>query len=124
MNFSSTKKQLKDLEIVINSFSILDSEMQAIGSGLFLGPSILDHSCDPNAAVTFDGRFLHVRAVRDIPSENIRDVFISYIDQMETKETKQQQLQEQYYFTCSCSRCFGDYWEISFLSLNLVNLLL
>lgn len=98
-------------KMVINSFSILDNEMQAIGSGLFLGPSILDHSCEPNAVVTFDRIFLYLQAVKDLPTKNIKDVFISYIDQLEIQETKQQQLQEQYYFTCNCSRCIGDYWN-------------
>lgn len=92
-------------KMIINSFSICNAEMQIIGGGLFLGASIVDHSCKPNAVAIFDGNILYLRANQDIPCRSIKSVFISYIDQMETKEKRQQQLQEQYYFTCMCICC-------------------
>ena len=36
-------------KLMINSFFILSEKDKFIGKGLFLGASILDHSCDPNA---------------------------------------------------------------------------
>ena len=38
---------------------------ETIGTALYLGPSILDHSCSPNAAVSFDGVNIVVRSLTD-----------------------------------------------------------
>lgn len=42
--------------------------MNTIGTGIYLGVSVTDHSCDPNAVATFDGITLNVRAIEDIES--------------------------------------------------------
>ncbi|KOB73351.1 SET and MYND domain-containing protein 3 [Operophtera brumata] len=54
--------------MIINSFNILDTDMNSIGTGVYLAASTMDHSCDPNAVATFDGKTLNVRAVKDMPS--------------------------------------------------------
>ena len=62
--------------------------------GVFLGPSILDHSCRfplttnldtnewilrrPNAAVSFTGSLLTVRALQ--PLDSLEDALITYVD--------------------------------------------
>jgi len=68
--------------IAVNSFSIIDgSEQDSIGSGLYLGPSIFDHSCVPNAAATFlPDRTIVVRALQDFPDRDLSRFFITYID--------------------------------------------
>lgn len=53
--------------ITINSFSIFNLDMN-IGVGIYLGPSILDHSCKPNAVATFEGTTITVKAIEDLPS--------------------------------------------------------
>lgn len=40
--------------------------MQTLGTGIYLGASILDHSCEPNAVATFNGITLNIRALKDI----------------------------------------------------------
>lgn len=40
--------------------------MTTIGTGIYLGVSITDHSCSPNAVATFDGITLNVRAIEDM----------------------------------------------------------
>lgn len=52
--------------MVINSFTILDNDMNSIGTGVYLACSILDHSCNPNAVATFDGKTISIRATKDI----------------------------------------------------------
>ena len=52
--------------MVINSFMILDIDMNSIGTGIYLASSILDHSCDPNAVATFDGKTINIRAIKDM----------------------------------------------------------
>lgn len=51
----------------VNSYNILDSDMNSIGSGVYLGPSIIDHSCKPNAVAVFEGTTIIIRAIEDIP---------------------------------------------------------
>ena len=43
--------------MVINSFSVMSHEHHDVGVGLYLAASAIDHSCHPNAEVTFDGRY-------------------------------------------------------------------
>ncbi len=90
-------------KMTINSFSICDNEMQPIGTGMYLVASKLDHSCYPNAVVTFQGTSLHVRTTQSFaPGTEAR---ISYIDQLALTCDRKRQLEEQYYFTCTCSMC-------------------
>lgn len=60
--------------MVINTFTIPDEELQDIGSGLYLSPASLDHRCEPNAVVTFQGTSLLVRAVDDIADGHLARV--------------------------------------------------
>lgn len=45
---------------------MLDSEMNSIGTGIYLGASVIDHSCTPNAVAVFQGTTLSIRAVENI----------------------------------------------------------
>ncbi|XP_061169651.1 histone-lysine N-methyltransferase SMYD3-like [Saccostrea echinata] len=92
-------------KMTTNSFTICGEEMQPIGTGIYLGPSLLDHRCKPNAVTTFQGRLLHLRAVEPIPNPSPSNVFISYIDQLDTTTDRKKNLREQYYFDCACSWC-------------------
>lgn len=72
---------------------------------------------------TFVGTELIVYALRDIEFDDIRDIYISYIDELEPFEGRQKQLRAGYYFDCACQRCCrvscGEDWE----NKNNVNLL-
>ncbi|KAL3872214.1 hypothetical protein ACJMK2_040152 [Sinanodonta woodiana] len=100
-------KQLMEVfgRVTINSFTICDGDLQSVGVGLYLGASYLDHSCQPNAVVSFQGQKLMVRALMDIPEVSPSNIFISYTDQLSFTEDRQRQLKEQYYFSCQCTRC-------------------
>ncbi|CAM1321405.1 Bzd (predicted) [Pycnogonum litorale] len=92
-------------KMVINSVTITTGDLRAVGAGLYLGLSKLDHSCKPNAVVNFDGIDASVRLIEDLSVADFNNVFISYIDQINLKEERQKQLLEQYYFTCHCCAC-------------------
>lgn len=92
-------------QMVVNTFCILDSEMQSIGTGMYLAASVVDHSCDPNAVAVFERTTLNIRTLVDIPSLDWNKVFISYVDLMRLPEERQNDLQETYYFLCQCKRC-------------------
>lgn len=98
----------------VNGFNILDPEMLSIGTGIYLGCSVIDHSCDPNAVAVFEGVTIHIRAVKDIPVLDWEKVFISYIDLLNFPKDRQLELQEMYYFLCDCKPC------ASLQSLNLI----
>uniref|UniRef100_A0A182PMG0 MYND-type domain-containing protein n=1 Tax=Anopheles epiroticus TaxID=199890 RepID=A0A182PMG0_9DIPT len=94
-------------KMCINTFNILDTEMNTIGTGMYIGASIIDHSCRPNVIVSFDGETLKMRLLEDYPEQelNFRKLFISYIDLIDTTEVRRDQLAERYYFDCACERC-------------------
>lgn len=54
----------------MNAFNILDQEMNSIATGIYLGVSITDHSCKPNAVATFQGTTLFIRTIEDLASTN------------------------------------------------------
>ena len=93
-------------KICINSFSILNEDLNEIGTGLYICGSILNHSCAPNAAPVFNGIDLEVRAIRQIESHE--EVLINYVDLKMNREDRQIRLSEQYYFDCECLKCVSD----------------
>lgn len=94
--------------MVINSFMILDNDMNSIGTGIYLASSILDHSCNPNAVATFDGKTIYIRANQDLPCLDWNQIRISYIDLMKTPYDRQTELLQNYYFLCQCDRCMDE----------------
>ena len=89
--------------VLVNSFNIMNDEYQSIGIGLYLAPSVLDHSCDPNCTVIFEGKSLVLRTIKDVDSFD--DLRISYTNLLDTKETRREKLAQQYYFSCQCCKC-------------------
>lgn len=66
----------------VNSFNILDTDMTSLGVGIYLGPSILDHSCKPNATAIFEGTKLLIRTLCDLESldwSKVCSLFYYYI---------------------------------------------
>lgn len=79
--------------------------MNSIATAIYLGVSITDHSCQPNAVATFEGNELHVHAIEDLPCLDWSKIYISYIDLLNTPEQRRADLKEHYYFLCVCSKC-------------------
>ena len=90
--------------MVVNTFTVCDGEMMAVGVGLYLGPSALDHSCRPNAVVTMEGTKLSLRNIIDVDLKS-QQICISYSDQLGLTRDRQAELSSQYYFTCDCVMC-------------------
>lgn len=40
--------------------------MNSIATGIYLGVSVTDHSCKPNAVATFEGTTLHIQVTEDM----------------------------------------------------------
>ncbi|XP_023488370.1 histone-lysine N-methyltransferase SMYD3 isoform X2 [Equus przewalskii] len=90
-------------KVICNSFTICNAEMQEVGVGLYPSMSLLNHSCDPNCSIVFNGPHLLLRAVRDI--EAGEELTICYLDMLMTSEERRKQLRDQYCFECDCFRC-------------------
>ena len=91
--------------VLINSFHIMNNEYQSIGIGLYLNASVLDHSCNPNASVSFIGNKIMVKSVSALRIESFTDVRICYINLLNTSVKRKMELKSQYYFTCTCQNC-------------------
>ncbi|XP_062140263.1 histone-lysine N-methyltransferase SMYD3 [Drosophila sulfurigaster albostrigata] len=91
--------------LITNGFNVLDAEMNSIATAIYLGVSITDHSCQPNAVATFEGNELHVHAIEDLPCLDWSKIYISYIDLLNTPAQRRADLKEHYYFLCVCSKC-------------------
>ncbi|KAL6032500.1 hypothetical protein STEG23_013380, partial [Scotinomys teguina] len=89
--------------VICNSFTICNAEMQEVGVGLYPSMSLLNHSCDPNCSIVFNGPHLLLRAVREI--EAGEELTICYLDMLMTSEERRKQLRDQYCFECDCIRC-------------------
>jgi hypothetical protein len=73
--------------------------------GTCLDPTIagLNHACDCNAVVSFDGPSIFVRSLRKI--KRGEEITISYIDTTNPFAMRQAQLKQRYFFTCACDLC-------------------
>uniref|UniRef100_A0A1A9WZC6 MYND-type domain-containing protein n=1 Tax=Glossina brevipalpis TaxID=37001 RepID=A0A1A9WZC6_9MUSC len=91
--------------LITNGFNILDAEMNSIATAIYLGVSVTDHSCKPNAVATFEGTTLHIHAIEDMEFLDWSKIFISYIDLLNTPAQRRVDLKENYYFWCICSKC-------------------
>ncbi|ERL87192.1 histone-lysine N-methyltransferase SMYD3 isoform X1 [Dendroctonus ponderosae] len=89
----------------INSFNICNQELQSLGTGIYLGASIFDHSCHPNALAIFEGTTLIIRTLYALPEVDLSKIRISYIDVLASTEERQKELLDAYYFLCDCPKC-------------------
>ena len=85
-----------------------DDKEKLLGYALYLGPSILDHSCKPTAEVKFIGSRIEVtcKAVRS--TTNLREITISYIDKNLGREERRSILRKHFHFDCLCQRCLNE----------------
>jgi SET and MYND domain-containing protein len=55
-----------------NSHAILDTELEDVGVGIYIGLSQLNHSCYPNCTIVFDGTTAIIRSLCAInPGEEV-----------------------------------------------------
>lgn len=83
--------------------SVESLEGVVVGSCLDPLAALMNHSCEPNAAFFFEHRELRVRSTRSIaPGEELT---ISYINETDSFDYRQEQLSSKYFFTCTCTKC-------------------
>ena len=62
--------------------------------------AMINHSCDPNSVLFFEGRELRLRALKKIDAD--REITISYLDPTLTVASRQAFLSREYFFECRC----------------------
>lgn len=72
------------------------------GSGLWALPSFLNHNCDPNCVVTYQGDVQIIHAFSDIPAG--MELSVGYWDTERTWYFRQKKARG-FRFVCSCPRC-------------------
>lgn len=88
-------------QIATNALSIRPSEIEdGYGTCLDLVVSLINHCCDENAHVFFEGRELRCRAVEDIPAGT--EITVCYLDGRQDVLHRRRTLKENFYFTCDC----------------------
>jgi len=73
------------------------------GSGLWIMPSYINHSCWPNSVRSFLGNLLIVRAARDIPEGE--EITINYIENQSGLQERQKAFYSEWGFNCKCALC-------------------
>jgi hypothetical protein len=61
-------------KILVNSFAIQDELLRPIGRAVYIGASVFDHSCQPNACFVFVGKTLYIRAMKNIDGNPFQNV--------------------------------------------------
>ncbi|GAV04374.1 hypothetical protein RvY_14662 [Ramazzottius varieornatus] len=89
----------------INCFGIRDPFFMERGEGLYLDPSIIDHSCERNATFLFDGLNITIKAFSDIKA--FEDSRISYTELFVPTCVRKRRFTKNYFFDCRCRLCDG-----------------
>lgn len=108
----SARQQLNDyIDKLYDDMDKVSGEfLNCEGSGLYAMQSLCNHSCIPNAEVTFPNNnfVLSIKAVVDIKQGD--EIFISYLDECDrdrSRYSRQKLLRENYLFSCSCEKCIS-----------------
>jgi len=92
-------------KILINSTEITDCMGNTVGTGLYLGLSVVDHSCNPNVNCVFTGTVVELRSLDIIPAPVLANTRVSYNNNILPTKIRQARLKQDYYFLCCCSLC-------------------
>lgn len=82
---------------------VVDVGGHVVGCGLYLEAATANHSCNPNASQSFDGRTLSLRCTRPIAVGE--EVTIGITEMHRPGEARRQALRTSYFFECRCERC-------------------
>ncbi|KAM3727877.1 Histone-lysine N-methyltransferase SMYD3 [Dirofilaria immitis] len=92
-------------KVLVNALVITDSCLNRIGLALYLGLSALDHSCNPDAFIIFNGTKAILRSLNKNITEYNDNLRIPYCDLLDLTSTRCETLQKQHNFVCNCEIC-------------------
>ena len=87
-----------------NLHGVVDAEGRHLGSGVYVPASMFNHSCAPEAVVSFNpGGVLRARAVEDVPAD--APIRIAYSELYASRRSRRDALRAKKGFECACRRC-------------------
>ncbi|ELR25095.1 SET and MYND domain containing 3, putative [Acanthamoeba castellanii str. Neff] len=69
-----------------NNFTVSDGELKPLGLGIYPPAALINHSCDPNCVIIFEGRQCTVRSLRDITKDE--EITFNYVEVGDPTETR------------------------------------
>ncbi|GMT04380.1 hypothetical protein PENTCL1PPCAC_26554, partial [Pristionchus entomophagus] len=88
----------------INKYGITGKMNEAIGTAIYLGLSVLDHSCLPDLEYRFIRSTMILRSQKE-GQKYSDNLLVSYMPHLLTTEERRERLREYYFFECNCVRC-------------------
>ena len=89
--------------------NLLKCPPSSIALAIYPTVSLLNHSCDPNLEVIFYGNTCTVRALKPSPRGHELNIDYGYIYYLTTRKRRQLALKAQYFFSCQCHACVGNW---------------
>lgn len=86
-----------------NQFAVLTLTNELAGTALVPGASLFNHSCLPTCHRLQDFGSITIRTL--VPVEEGEELSICYLNANDDKAARDEQLADQYGFSCSCVRC-------------------
>ncbi|KAK7970103.1 SET and MYND domain protein [Apiospora saccharicola] len=98
-----------DAALDIDTIERLYCVSAVMGTVVDVVGAIMNHSCDPNVLISFDGNELVVRTLRAMEAGD--ELAHCYTDVQSDVLLRQKLLQSEYFFTCTCPRCQSELRE-------------
>ena len=104
------------LHVHINGLAVVPKQhcnaADRIALAVYPTASLMNHACQPNVALSFDGSQLIARAIQPIQAG--QPILHCYGPQKGALITplRQEQLRQQYHFTCQCPACVAGFVEV------------
>ncbi|XP_020585179.1 histone-lysine N-methyltransferase ATXR4 isoform X1 [Phalaenopsis equestris] len=94
-------------EDILASAAASVAAQAAVGSAVYMLPSLYNHDCDPNTHIVWiDSAFAKLKALRHI--EEGEELRICYLDASMDFDARQKVLSEGFGFQCRCLRCLSN----------------
>ncbi|BAM40905.1 uncharacterized protein TOT_030000166 [Theileria orientalis strain Shintoku] len=101
INANNNQLGLDDINETIQKKELYPETM---GLGLFNYLSKMNHSCEPNLQIEYTkNNIAHIAPLVDVPRGE--EATISYIDEKDSVENRQEKLYKNYGFKCDCNKC-------------------
>ncbi|KFY40413.1 hypothetical protein V495_05443 [Pseudogymnoascus sp. VKM F-4514 (FW-929)] len=101
-------------KIARNTTSLLPPYYAGAGKAIDLVVSLINHSCDPNALIFYEGSQFRLRSLRRIQAGE--EITIGYLPYEFGVWMRRELLNERYYFICGCNKCQEDDQELQSLA--------
>ena len=92
-------------QLLINTLTHVTPTYDPLGLAISPTAALFNHSCNPNAVVSFSNAALLVRTLKPVPADT--EITISYIDITNSTPERQFELSARYFFNCTCPECAG-----------------